>query len=331
MKKVMRRGILCFVTIAAMILSILYVPGNGKVSAATYPRDKSLSNNVDGWHWEKTADGRTRFVNDDGTVLKCGDMDYGIRKIDNVLYAFDKDGYRIEKKGWNVISTPGVTGTLNIYNQENMYKFWFYVADDNSLKTGWLLDGNDWYYINSSGFMVSGDTYNVGSSDNPDYYVFDNSGRMLTNGWIHYRNEDASWMEYWAYGDDSGKACVGWRYIDGVWYSFDNHGCMYNSFTDNLYESSTGSMKDFHVDVYYEGYYMDDNGVCGSEVYSWHSDNGKWWYGNDGYYERSSVAVIDGRLCYFDNDGYWREDMDIYNHDTGDFMKIRNLISTIGN
>ena len=79
------------------------------------------------------------------------------------------------KNGWNVVGT-----------------YYYYFNADGSLYTGWLKQGDKWYYLNE----------------------IDNSlvGVMFT-GWID-RNE----KRYFA--DSNGALVYGWYEIDGSWYYF---------------------------------------------------------------------------------------------------------------
>ena len=47
--------------------------------------------------------------------------------------------------------------------------------------TGWLPLGDNWYYLDSNGAMITGwfKDYNTGK-----WYYFDASGKMLKNTWV---------------------------------------------------------------------------------------------------------------------------------------------------
>lgn len=63
---------------------------------------------------------------------------------------------------------------------------WYYLGNDNdgSMKTGWILTDNKWYYMNSDGAMQIG----WQKIDN-EWYYFDKSGAMQT-GWIKDNDKD---------------------------------------------------------------------------------------------------------------------------------------------
>ena len=58
------------------------------------------------------------------------------------------------------------------------------------MATGWLNDGNAWYYFNNSGAMVTG-----WQLINSRWYYFYNSGAMASNTWIgkYHVNASGAW------------------------------------------------------------------------------------------------------------------------------------------
>ncbi|MEW9992260.1 N-acetylmuramoyl-L-alanine amidase, partial [Clostridium butyricum] len=67
---------------------------------------------------------------------------------------------------------------------------WYYLGDSNdgTMKTGWVLTDNKWYYMNADGVMQVG----WQKIDN-NWYHFDNSGAMQT-GWI--KDDDKDYLLY---------------------------------------------------------------------------------------------------------------------------------------
>ena len=103
------------------------------------------------------------YKHTDGTYTK-GEWE----KIDNKWYLFDSRGYMLY--GWQYSSADN----------------WYYLgnASDGSMKTGWVLTDNKWYYMNSDGAMQIG-----WQKINNEWYYFDNSGAMQT-GWIKDNGKD---------------------------------------------------------------------------------------------------------------------------------------------
>ena len=122
-----------------------------RLSTKTIEGDWILDNT--GW-WYKHIDGS--YTKD------------GWEKINNKWYLFDSRGYMLY--GWQYSSADN----------------WYYLgnASDGSMKTGWVLTDNKWYYMNSDGAMQIG-----WQKINNEWYYFDNSGAMQT-GWIKDNGND---------------------------------------------------------------------------------------------------------------------------------------------
>ena len=82
---------------------------------------------------------------------------------------------------------------------------------------GWTQQGDDWYYTNRDGMMLSRQMTTIDSYK----YAFDDSGRMVRNAW-YYNNEDSKWY----YMDGSGVVVKGWMQIGSGWYYFLSTGSM---------------------------------------------------------------------------------------------------------
>lgn len=70
---------------------------------------------------------------------------------------------------------------------------WFHFAADGTMQTGWLSEGNDWYYLQKT-------------SDG-------NQGKMVT-GWL---KENGKWYFF----GPTGRMVKGWNWIDGICYYMD--------------------------------------------------------------------------------------------------------------
>jgi hypothetical protein len=275
----------------------------------------SWHKNDKGW-WYGTEDGSMylKYERDPGAE---NSWDYsvsdGVYRIDGVTYGFDSQGYLVGA-GWQWLDYKDSDG--------NYYYEWYYANADGSLKTGWQKIDGTWYYFSwPYGRMYAGDSdentaltsrTQVTDADaeakNYSYYSFGADGGLIQNGWVYqgktWLDRDADkYMKLWRYTDSNGSYIWStWKQINGSWFYFDYWGYMDSSFT---------SVSGKHINVYREGYYLDDNGVCGSSKYTWHQDGDKWWYGDNGFYEKSAWAIIDNIAYYFGDDGYIVDDLTV--------------------
>ena len=91
---------------------------------------------------------------------------------------------------------------------------WSYLKDDKGAKaTGWLKDGNNWYYLNAEGVMQTGWV-----KDGNNWYYLDGSGAMQT-GWKYVGGQ-------WYYLDGSGAMQTGWKYVGSHWYYLNASGAL---------------------------------------------------------------------------------------------------------
>ena len=127
------------------------------------------------------------------------------------------------------------------------------------MQTGWLKQGNQWYYLNSSGAMVT----NWQKTGNTWYY-FKSNGVMQT-GWLKQGNQ-------WYYLSSSGAMATSWQKIENTWYYFNNDGSMKTGWLQHsgawYYLGSGGEM-------YCNGSYQIDG-----EIYQFDS-NGKMQTGEE--------------------------------------------------
>lgn len=116
-------------------------------------------------------------------------------------------------KGWAYLS----------YTYQGQTKSeWYHFGDDNTMNTGWLVDGGKWYYLSMDhngfyGEMVKG--WHFETQDNRWYYLNPNNGSMHTD-WLKDGNEfyylnpvatEQTWFydsntERWNYGDRGARS-----------------------------------------------------------------------------------------------------------------------------
>ena len=142
-------------------------------------------------------------------------------------------------------------------NWEQIGNQWFYFDKDGWMVTGWLKLSDTWYYMNTSGARVSNCWTWVGNS----CYYFDKDGKMAVDTWIgdYYVNADGAWVPGQKKDDQKN----------------DQNG----SQNSNQNQTQTKAQ--------------------------WVKTSGRWWYRHaDGSYTKSNWEYIDGQWYYFDKDGW---------------------------
>ena len=127
---------------------------------------------------------------------------------------------------------------------------WYYLKENGVMQTGWLLLGNTWYYLADGGNMVTGWQLIGGT-----WYYFHEGGNMAT-GWLLLGNT-------WYYLAPGGNMVTGWQNIGGTWYYFHAGG---NMATGWLLIGNTW-------------YYLADGGAM---LTGWQYIGGTWYYFNQG-------------------------------------------------
>lgn len=135
---------------------------------------------------------------------------------------------------------------------------YYYFDQDHSLKTGWLYDQSNWYYLAKT--EINGENYIGGErragwiNDGSAWYYLRSSGAMAT-GWY----QDGS---TWYYLDQSnGDMKTGWQYLGNKWYYLRSSGAMVTGwFQVNgkwYYAYSSGALA---VNTTADGYFVNYNG-----------------------------------------------------------------------
>ena len=142
-------------------------------------------------------------------------------------------------------------------NWEQIGNQWYYFDKDGWMVTGWLKLSDTWYYMNTSGARVSNCWTWVGNS----CYYFDEDGKMAADTWLgdYYVNADGAWVPGQKKDDQKN----------------DQNG----SQNSNQNQTQTKAQ--------------------------WVKTSGRWWYRHaDGSYTKSNWEYIDGQWYYFDKDGW---------------------------
>lgn len=224
--------------------------------------DGSLRTN--GWLYTGS---RYYFCGGNGAVLK------GFQTISGKRYYFDADGIR--QAGWIDLSGKR-----------------YFAIEDGSLRiNGWLYTGRNYYFCGGDGAVLKGFQTVSGKR-----YYFDADGirqsRWITvSGNTYFAMEDGSLRKGWLYADSKNYFCnsayvvVKGNYaIDGVAYSFDQHGAM-------IKKSGWGEYKG-------NKYYF--NPATGFPYKNqWVSFGTTQYYANSKGHMVSGFYTINGRLYYF--------------------------------
>lgn len=175
----------------------------------------------------------------------------------------------------------------------------YYFDNNYVVKTGWIYEDGNWYYLNKLG-NFGDDSYNplpigevakgwtqdfhvtidIDRSKPAPWYYLDASGKMLTD-WQKVNGK-------WYYFGSSGSMATGWKYVRGKWYYLDN---------------KNGDMK---TGWYQDGstwYYLDPSN--GDMKIGWTKVNGKWYYLNSNGAMVTGSQTIDGKVYNFASSGEW--------------------------
>ncbi|WP_412966702.1 SH3 domain-containing protein [Fredinandcohnia sp. 179-A 10B2 NHS] len=168
---------------------------------------------------------------------------------------------------------------------------WYYLKQNGYMAKGWQYDKGDWYYLKSDGAMQTGWVLDKGK-----WYYLLNSGKMAKSTWFYYGNK-------WYYFSKSGEMQTGWLLDKGKWYFFNKDGIMQTGWVNQngtwYFLTNDGAMLTGWF--YYGGswYYLANSGAMQT---GWELIDNKWYY----FYSGGNMAkntTIDGyRLG---SDGAW--------------------------
>ena len=238
-------------------------------------------------YWHK-IDGKTYYFGDGGEMvvgwqyLEIPGTGYRDNLFDNQpvneiglqskWYYFGQDGVLQEFVGWKALEIKTKDSVGKEYGEkredreEKRYYTNYYFDQDHSLKTGWLYDQSNWYYLaktDSSGKDYLGGERRAGwINDNSTWYYLDPTTAAMQTGWQYLGNK-------WYYLRSSGAMATSW-YLDGsTWYYLD---------------AQNGDMKTGWIYVGNTWYYLRSSGAM---VTGWFQVNGKWYYA----YSSGALAV----------------------------------------
>ncbi len=122
------------------------------------------------------------------------------------------------------LSAFAASVTLNGWQKAENGK-WQYFRGGRAVTEKWIQSGDDWYYLDADGYMVSNDFLYLTPTEETDEegnritaynrtYFMKEDGTLLT-GWYYY----SEW-ECWIYANEDGTLPDGWLKVDGDWYYF---------------------------------------------------------------------------------------------------------------
>jgi hypothetical protein len=173
----------------------------------------------------------------------------------------------VDRDGKRYHYTLGVLDTGWVAEGQN----WYYLDANGVMQTGWIHDGHSWYYLSSSGVMQTGWIH-----DGQSWYYLSRSGAMQT-GWMQSGST-------WYYLQNSGAMAVGWVQDSGTWYYFKSSGAM-----------STGWVQDRGTWYYFKS--------SGAMVTGWLQAGATWYYFQSSGAMQTGWAYISNKWYYFDGNG----------------------------
>ena len=227
----------------------------------------------------------------------------GMVRIDGKLYYFEHASgghYATLNQGWT-------SGTVRINGSDITFRY--YVKKDGSLATGWTKIGSKEYFfdyytgrlarteLNDEKVITKYFTYvtTKPGSTKQTVNLFTKNGNLVTKqGWYNIKDKDGNTTKH--YVNKGGSLPHGWKKIKGKkYFFFEGQGCvgwgLARSNKDNSWFVATKGTK------------IGTKGTAAGSGYSWHKNSKGRWYGKKKDRARG-IAVIDGRVYFFNDEGY---------------------------
>ena len=240
--------------------------------------------------WYKDSYGNYYYYGEDGKAYSdlnvidgknyCFSIDGQLRRniieiVNGKSYYCDKEGIAIELKdnAWNYLDSKKV-----------------YIKDGQVSKNCVTKIDGSYYGFDYDGNIYSNTFFSIMENGIQEYYWASASGALYTNKWYY----ESYWYNLintniYYYGED-GKRCKGIYTIDGVQYGFTEDG--------KLAVSKSVTMNG-------KSYYCDSEGriheISNNKWYK--SDNGDWYYVQNGTLLKGCYVQINGKWYGFDTDG----------------------------
>ena len=278
LKKVMQAG-LAVLFFGLLATSTVFADTTGGQFVDKNNRKYYIKDDHKAIYWHK-IDGKTYYF-DDGEEMVVG-WQYieipGTGYRDNLFdnrpvfeiglqqkwYYFGQDGVLQEFVGWQQLE---VKDSLNVGKKhgegfegpEVLKLANYYFGQDHSLKTGWLYDQSNWYYLAKTGYLgkdyLGGERRAGWINDDSTWYYLDPTTGIMQTGWKYLSNK-------WYYLRSSGAMATGWVKDGSTWYYLHaSNGDMKTGwFQVNgkwYYAYSSGALA---VSTRVDGYYVNYNG-----------------------------------------------------------------------
>ena len=302
LKKMMQAGLAVFF-FCLLATSTVFADTTGGQFVDKDNRKYYIKDDHKAIYWHK-IDGKTYYFGDGGEMvvgwqyLEIPGTGYRDNLFDNQpvfeiglqpkWYYFGQDGVLQEFVGWKALEIKTKDSVGKEYGEkredkeEKRYYTNYYFDQDHSLKTGWLYDQSNWYYLAKTG--SSGKDYLGGErragwiNDNSTWYYLDTTTAAMQTGWQYLGNK-------WYYLRSSGAMATGW-YLDGsTWYYLD---------------AQNGDMKTGWIYVDNTWYYLRSSGAMTT---GWFQVNGKWYYADKSGALLTNTTTPDGYQV--NEDGEW--------------------------
>ena len=231
-------------------------------------------------------------------------------------YYFGQDGALLEQTDKQVLEAKTSENTGKVYGEQyapSAEKRTYYFDNHYAVKTGWIYEDGNWYYLNKIG-NFGDDSYNplpIGevakgwtqdfhvtfgidrSKPAPWYYLDPETGIMQTgwqylgNKWYYLRSSGAmatGWYQdgsTWYYLDNkNGDMKTGWQYLGNNWYYLRSSGAMATGWYQDgstwyYLDNKNGDMKTGWVYVGNRWYYLRSSGAMTT---GWYQDGSTWYY-----------------------------------------------------
>lgn len=284
--------------------------------------DGSWSKNGGNWEW----------------TFNDGEKATGWSLIDSKWYSFEDNG-RMRENEWFKdsngkyyhLSGSGAMDTNRWLGKDNT---WSYVDGSGAASTGWKYlkwsGGNDWFYFNDKGNMLTG----LQNVNGKNYYMDTRTGAMVRNKWINSGGK-------WYYMDGHGAASTGWQKLKwgggNDWFYFNGNGEMLTGMQNiggNMYymNPKDGTMaKNQWINSDGKWYYMGESGAAskgwnylkwgGSKDWYYFNPDGSmkknewfydpyykawYWFTNSGAMARNGQFKTKDGMKWFDGSGKWK-------------------------
>ena len=234
LKKMMRVGLAAFV-LGLLATSTVLADTTGGQFVDKDNRKYYIKDDHKAIYWHK-IDGKMYYFDDDGEMvvgwqyLEISGTGYRDDLFDNrpvfeiglqyKWYYFDQDGVLQEFVGWQQLEvkdslTVGKKHGEGFEGPEVLKLANYYFNEDHSLKTGWLYDQSNWYYLAKTGHLgkdyLGGERRAGWINDDSTWYYLDPKTGIMQTGWKYLGNK-------WYYLRSSGAMATGWYQEGSTWY-----------------------------------------------------------------------------------------------------------------